>query len=263
MARKASVPGERKVWVAYLLWPTLVGHRWYLAKLSPVYTLTLGYFGIMWLADLFRIPAMVREYNSFVYQRSMARAMYGNPGGTEGSPTARWSSVFVGGMSRPPFAESASTLSARDGAVEEPTASSDTEKVPTSPEGPANLPQLPGGAAAPLTKIKECWFKTSPRVRMIAIATAGLVVVIILLASIFGSGNKGKEGEEGTQAPAAVKEVAEKLTITLTTPSGLTFNSPNATLEGVTEPGASVVVLGCANAPLPSRRERMAGSPLP
>lgn len=250
MARKASVPGERKVWVAYLLWPTLVGHRWYLAKLSPVYTLTLGYFGIMWLADLFRIPAMVREYNSFVYQRSMARAMYGNPGGTEGSPTARWSSVFVGGMSRPPFAESASTLSARDGAVEEPTASSDTEKVPTSPEGPANLPQLPGGAAAPLTKIKERWFKTSPRVRMIAIATAGLVVVIILLASIFGSGNKGKEGEEGTQAPAAVKEVAEKLTITLTTPSGLTFNSPNATLEGVTEPGASVVVLGCANAPL-------------
>jgi hypothetical protein len=70
---KQRVKGERKLWAAYLLWFTVVGHRWYLGKISPVYVLTLGYFGAMWMADLFRLPAMVRGYNTFVYQRSAAR----------------------------------------------------------------------------------------------------------------------------------------------------------------------------------------------
>ncbi|MBC7230278.1 MAG: TM2 domain-containing protein [Actinobacteria bacterium] len=75
-----SIKGERKVWLAYLLWPTFIGHRWYLGKISLLYVITLGYAGIMWLADLFRIPSMVRERNTYAYQRHLAYAAEGSGG---------------------------------------------------------------------------------------------------------------------------------------------------------------------------------------
>ena len=70
-----SVKGERKVWVAYLLWFTIFGHRWYLGQTAPIYFITIGYCLIMWFVDLFRIPRMVRKYNTYVYQRVQAQAV--------------------------------------------------------------------------------------------------------------------------------------------------------------------------------------------
>lgn len=69
-----KIKGERKVWMAYLLWFTFVGHRFYLGQTAPVYFITIGYCGIMWIIDLFRIPRMVRKYNMYVYQRTQAKA---------------------------------------------------------------------------------------------------------------------------------------------------------------------------------------------
>lgn len=69
-----QIKGERSVGVAYLLWCTIFGHRWYLGQTAPVYFLTFGYFFIMWFIDFFRIPRMVRKYNSYVYARAQAQA---------------------------------------------------------------------------------------------------------------------------------------------------------------------------------------------
>lgn len=69
-----KIKGERKVWVAYLLWITFVGHRWYLGQTAPLYFITIGWFGVMWFVDLFRIPRMVRKYNTYVYQKTLAQS---------------------------------------------------------------------------------------------------------------------------------------------------------------------------------------------
>ncbi len=54
--------------VTYILWffLGLVGvHQFYMGKVGRgiLYLLTAGVFGIMWLVDLFTIPAQVRQVN--------------------------------------------------------------------------------------------------------------------------------------------------------------------------------------------------------
>jgi len=61
--RKAKSTG-----VAYTLWLLLGLHYAYLRKwgLQILFWLTGGGFFIWWLVDLFRIPAMIRDYNKDV-----------------------------------------------------------------------------------------------------------------------------------------------------------------------------------------------------
>ena len=224
MAEKHRVKGEKKVWVAYLLWPTLVGHRWYLGKLSPVYTLTFGYFCVMWFIDLFRIPEMVREYNSYIYQRAIARglALGPDPGGE----------VFAGGTMLPSSQESQDDLSGRT--------------LPGGAQMAGDLRLEDGPGTVPPTP------HPSRRIKPLVIGLAAAVVIIIaLVSSRVSSSDKDQQRETGAEATTILgSDGAEKLDITFTTPSGLTVNTPNTTLEGITEPGAQITVKGCANAPV-------------
>jgi hypothetical protein len=58
----------KDVTIAYLLWFFTGCHYFYLKKywLQFFYIITLGGFGIWMLADVFRIPSMVAEYNKKV-----------------------------------------------------------------------------------------------------------------------------------------------------------------------------------------------------
>jgi len=224
MAKKQKLEGERKVWAAYLLWLTLVGHRWYLGKLSPVYTLTLGYCGVMWFVDLFRIPEMVREYNSYLYQRAMARRLVGHPdpggevsaGGTPPSSSSE-GEVSLSGESLSREVQAAGHMGLGEG----------TGAAPPPPRPPRRANRVAVGVAV------------------------GIVAIIAAIASLVSSGDKD-QGEDASarESTSLEKESAHKLSISFITPSGLVVNIPNATLEGVTEPGARVTVKGCANAPV-------------
>jgi len=69
----------------------------------------------------------------------------------------------------------------------------------------------------------------------------GIVVLIALITMMVSTGDDSKREETGKQTTTAAETKSEqKLSVTFTTPSGLTVNTPNATLEGVTEPGAQV-----------------------
>ncbi|MGQ9474676.1 MAG: HIRAN domain-containing protein [Actinomycetota bacterium] len=312
MTRKIHIPGERKLWVAYLLWPTLVGHRWYLAKLSPIYTLTMGYFGLMWLADLFRIPKMVREYNSFVYQRSVARAMhrngdrsfhthkrfYSKVAGTsfhqdalkrckEGEPLRlvrepenpydrnaiavySQSNELIGHIKRDLAAELAPLMdsgvpidvriSELTGGTEDKPAvgcnilvqydsasssAGDAASFPAESEGARK--GILGGAIFDRLLPKGLNLKMNRRA--IVLLIVGGVIILVLLISLFSTSGGG-EGTTEDQAVSRAVTAEKALTVTLTTPSGLTVNDPTIALEGVTEPNASVTVTGCANAPV-------------
>lgn len=61
--RKAKSSGP-----AYLLWALVGGHYLYLGKwgIQVLFWLTLGGLLIWWLADLLRIPGMIRDFNKDV-----------------------------------------------------------------------------------------------------------------------------------------------------------------------------------------------------
>lgn len=57
---------SKKRWKAYILWLTYGFHYAYLAKTSTGiwFWFTAGGFGIWWLVDVFRVPRMVKDFNS-------------------------------------------------------------------------------------------------------------------------------------------------------------------------------------------------------
>ena len=72
----SDIPGEKSTAIAYLLWLTIIGHRFYLHKSPLLYTFTLGYMLFGWLIDLVKIPEYVREYNSkYAYQKAQAKVL--------------------------------------------------------------------------------------------------------------------------------------------------------------------------------------------
>jgi len=107
---------------------------------------------------------------------------------------------------------------------------------PTPPSPPSAATALPG---------RVPWWK-----RPAFLAGAGIVVVILIIAGAAGGG-KQKTGDSGAAGVEAVDSAdAKKLEITLSTPTGQVLGTPALTLEGTTEPGATVTVKGCANAPV-------------
>lgn len=302
--------------MAYLLWPTLVGHRWYVGKVSPLYTLTLGYFGIMWFADLFRIPVMVREYNSYLYQRRAAQVTEARSpssdviftkvvGVTKGEDRQDLIAYLkageelvlkrdrenefdknaikvlnkegeqLGWINRELAAELAPELDAgrefkalvtevTGGTEDKPTLGcnicllrlGESSKPLTTAEKVETPTEKALRWAEPTISVMEQLARTWDGVRAkwasskkfkVLTAAAAILVIVALLSAIVS-----KKGGEETQTSAAVTaETEEKgLSISLKTPSGLTLTSPSFTIEGVTEPGARITVLGCANAPV-------------
>ncbi len=232
--------------VAYLLWLTVFGHRWYLGKISPVYVLTLGYVGIMWFADLFRIPGMVRERNDCAYQRHLAHAASGgvapagmvSPVGCDAGGPVETS----GGYERGGSADGA-------GVGEGEGAPGDGAGVGAAP--PGNFPSVSsmrggsyaGGIPPAPVPPPTPWWKRKP----VVIAGAAALLFLIIAAVAGGGGTKKDEGGND-QSPASAEP--RKLEVNLTVASGQTVSSPVFTLTGVTEPGASVTVKGCADAPV-------------
>jgi hypothetical protein len=240
--QRIAVKGERKVWIAYLLWPTFIGHRWYLGKLSPVYFLTFGYFGFMWLADFFRIPEMVREYNAYVYQRAMAR------GASDGFKMSD-----MGGASSPGEPREAGIRPAGEqfgGAGEEFVGGGQVPEE-TSGEAPGEAQGwIPGegrGPSGPRPPLKK--FELD-RKKIILGVVIGLVIIVAIVASAIGKGgNQANPGEAGSSGTVS-QEAEQKLTLSLITRSGQTYSTPNVTLEGTTEPFAWVTIKGCVNEPV-------------
>lgn len=192
----------------------------------PVYTLTLGYFGFMWLADLFRIPKMVRKYNTYIYQRATARGLAGN---------SRKGGEVIGGDT-----SFSSSLEGTESVSEKSLPQDSSAAVHTGPEGSS-------GTTPPTPQPSR---RINPLIIGIA---AGVLVLIAVIVSLASSGDKSDREETSTSAQtttASGEESVQKLGVTVTAPSTPTVSNPNITLEGITEPGAWVTVKGCANAPV-------------
>ncbi len=256
--------GEKEAWVAYLLWFTLFGHRWYLGKISPVYVLTFGYFGIVWLADLFRIPGMVQEYNSHAYRRNLATRSAGEtpgilisgqphayPGpppdgatmarspGSPGSPAPRGETQGVAGGAAPgTVANAPAQPDSRPGGAN-PLSSPPPGEIGGQPAGPP-LGGIPPAASSPLGP----WWKKL--VLALGVAVIALTLIIAILSG------RGSGGGKAVQSPEARETVVEEvpLPLTITTPGQQTVNAPAFAIEGRTEAGASVTVSGAVASPI-------------
>ncbi|MEJ5185464.1 MAG: TM2 domain-containing protein [Candidatus Geothermincolales bacterium] len=212
------IRGERQSWAAYLLWLTFVGHRWYLGKPSILYLLTCGYFLLGWLFDLFRIPGWVREYNSFVYQREMARRMMAR-------------SVYAPGKVTVTSGESGSPA--------------EGEGVPGKEIGFAgsDLPLSPAGRGGMVARLTD-WAKESPA-RLAILGAVGLVVTVsIIIAAISGGSEKADKDSlthgDGVRGSGVGQE--SELPMEILEPRGEVVQSPTVNLVGRTEPGARVEV---------------------
>ncbi len=238
-----GVRGERKVWLAYLLWLTIFGHRWYLGKISPVYVLTLGYAGIMWVADLFRIPAMVRERNAYAYQRHLAYAAAGSGSGDLKDG---------GGIALGAGAAGNTGMAGADGGGEGP------ERAPQGViVNGAVRPGTPGLAASPADSQKGGgpsfppaesgpWWKKKP-----VIIGASALVLVLLIAAAAGGRGSGK----GDEVVNAERTEPRKVEVTLSGATAQTVQVPSFTVSGMTEPDASVTIKGCAGSPARARAD--------
>ncbi len=216
---RAKIRGEKKEGVAYFLWLTFLGHRLYLGKPFILYLLTGGYFLLGWLADFFRIPVWVREYNYFVYLRETARDM----------------SALV---RRDAIRESQGKV------VDIPAGG--REHDPEGETGVAGVDILPrenyfsGGLVERLTM----WARENPT-RAALLGVVGLVVGISIVAAALTGGKEedGKSPWPLNEAPTESGSLGDgDLPLELNEPRSETVFSSPVTLSGKTEPRARVVV---------------------
>ena len=71
---------KKKVSIAYIVWIILGWHYLYLKKvgLQFAFWFTLGGFGIWWIADLFRMPSLVRGANEMIARDALQTLSIGN-----------------------------------------------------------------------------------------------------------------------------------------------------------------------------------------
>jgi hypothetical protein len=71
---------KKKVSVAYIVWILLGWHYLYLKKvgLQFAFWFTLGGFGFWWIADLFRMPSLVRGTNEMIAREALQTLAIGN-----------------------------------------------------------------------------------------------------------------------------------------------------------------------------------------
>lgn len=215
MSKSHDFEGERRTRVAYLLWFTFIGHRLYLGRPVVLYSLTLGYYIFGWLADLFRIPAWVREYNSHIYLKGVARGL----------------STMVEEAPRSPEGP----------AIREGNALPREEaELPESWLG-HDLPWMEKGVVARIVQ----WTKENP-LRMAILGLIGLVVAgSVVAAAITGSGEKSISKPSYTSDARPGTGVSQQdLAMEIIEPKEDLVSSSSVNLAGRTEPGALVTVSG-------------------